>query len=279
MLSSHNFYKSSEMVEEKKVRKIETSYTIKKKEPAPLSEEENKILKENYALNHHQQHQFKLFMMDLENNKKHLKTVFKKERDKFFTELREMKQHVLEQAKLEGEALKEEAYQEGLKEGQKDGYESGLENGYEAGKKEANHLKENANQVIEQAREEMRLYQKNNQHEFIELATIMAETIINRELSLSETDLKFLLDPIINKLEKADNFITVYVPKANLENTKNYMNDLKDTFSDMKFAVLVDESLEKNGCVIETNYEVIDLRLRKQLDQMLVELTKEGPYE
>ena len=50
------------------------------------------------------------------------------------------------------------------------------------------------------------------------------------------------------------------------------MESLKETYTDMKYVVLVDNSLEKNGCVIETNYELIDLQLKKQLDGMVKDL-------
>jgi flagellar biosynthesis/type III secretory pathway protein FliH len=44
----------------------------------------------------------------------------------------------------------------------------------------------------------------------------MAENIIHHELSLSEDKLKLLLQPVLNQLEKAENFISIYVTKDNL---------------------------------------------------------------
>lgn len=280
MLSSHSFYKQSEMIEEELVKKIETNYTIKKK---PIINEEKKHVLEkpelDIVISKHQEKEIASFNQDVDRMKKKLKKIFKNERDKFFSELRELKTVVIDQAKLEGETLKEEAYQEGLKEGQLDGYNSGLENGYQAGLKEAEELKKNSLLVIEQAKTEIENYQKEKQHEFLELASIMAETIINRELTLSKTELQYLLDPIMNKLDKTDNFITVFVTKVNQDSTNEYMKNLKETFSDLKYAVLIDESLERNGCVIETSYEVIDLQLRKQLDLMIEELSKGGNHD
>jgi len=278
MLSSHNIYKQSEMVEDKRVKKIQTDYVIKKKEPVYFDSEGNIALKdhdeENIIITEHQKLKMREFNKEIEIAKSHLKKVFKRERDKFFSELRLIKEQVIEQAKLEGEELKKEAYQEGLKEGQIDGYESGLENGYQAGEEKANHLKENSLKVIKQAEEQMTRYKKENQHEFIELAAEMAEMILGKELSQSEMELQILLEPVLNRLDKNDNFITIFVRKENQEQTSNYMNELKECYPEMKFAVIVDDALEKNGCVIETNYELIDLQLKKQLDLMVKELTK-----
>ena len=278
MLSSHNIYKQSEMVEDKRVKKIQTDYVIKKKEPVYFDSEGNIALKdhdeEKIIITEHQKLKMREFNKEIEIAKSHLKKVFKRERDKFFSELSLIKEQVIEQAKLEGEELKKEAYQEGLKEGQIDGYESGLENGYQAGEEKANHLKENSLKVIKQAEEQMTRYKKENQHEFIELAAEMAEMILGKELSQSEMELQILLEPVLNRLDKNDNFITIFVRKENQEQTSNYMNELKECYPEMKFAVIVDDALEKNGCVIETNYELIDLQLKKQLDLMVKELTK-----
>lgn len=279
MLSSHNLYKSTETIDENQSRKIETSYSIKKKKTLVFDEAMLQKQEEDYVLNEHQKHEMKKFRAEIDENKIHLKKIFKKERDKFFNELSELKKKVLAQAAAEAEVIKKDAYQVGLLEGQEDGYLSGLENGYEAGKKEANELKENANKVILQATKEMEIYQKEKQKEFIELASIMAEIIINRELSLSQKDLKYLLDPVLNKLDSSDNFLTIFVTKANLESTNTYMSQLRESHSDIKYAVLVDESLEKNGCIIETNYELIDLQLRKQLDNMVKDLLKGNAYD
>ena len=268
MLSSHNFFKHSEMVEEKEIRKIETNYVIKKKEPIVTDEEGE----EDIILTEFQKEKMAEFMSEVNQAKMHLNRVLKKERDKFFSELRKLKAEVLENARVEGEEIKKEGYQAGLTEGQLDGYESGLENGYQAGLEDANVLKKNALKVIDQATAEMVVYQKEKQHEFIELSSIMAEKILHKELSLSEPELKVLLEPVLNKLEKGDNFITIFVTKSNQESTKVFMESLKETYTDMKYVVLVDNSLEKNGCVIETNYELIDLQLKKQLDGMVKDL-------
>ena len=278
MLSSHNVYKQSEMVEDKRVKKIKTDYVVKKKEPVYFDIDGNITSndqdEEQIIITEHQKIKMRQFNKEVEKSKKHLDKVFKKERDKFFAELRRIKEQVIEQAKLEGEALKKEAYEEGLKEGQLDGYESGLENGYQAGEEKANHLKENALKVIENAENEMKKYQREKQHEFIDLASIMAETILGKELKQTKSELQTLLEPVLNKLDKNDNFITIFVRKENQEHTNKYMNELKECYPEMKFAVIVDDSLEKNGCIVETNYELIDLQLRKQLDLMVNDLTK-----
>lgn len=280
MQSSRNFFKNEDTNTHSEVKKIETFYTPKSREVTgskeSLTVSEMKQLEYNF--NEIQREKEKQLINELNKEKYDFKKLIQKEKAKFFKELIELRQAVLVKAEDESNEIKEVAYQLGLKEGQKDGYETGVQEGYIAGQLEAESLKENAHKIMEQTTEAIEIYKKEKQMDFIRVAAVMAENIIHHELSLSEDKLKLLLQPVLNQLEKVENFISIYVTKDNLENTNSYMEKMKESFSDLKFAVLVDESLEKNGCIIETNYEVIDLQIQKQLDLMVKDLY-EGDYD
>lgn len=278
MQSSHNLFKYKNVVERQDVKKIETTYIPKKKEINFLNSDENiNFFDANTQTDESRDYQsvrITQFNLELEKMKKKYHQVIKKERDKFFKELRLIKENVIESSYQEGELLKKEAYQSGLKEGRLDGYEVGKVEGYQAGIEESEYLKKNALKIIEEAKKEVVTYQKEKQSDFVNLASIMAEKIINKELSLNEIELSDILQPVLNKLDKDNNFITIFVTKSNFESTKTYMQKVKNEFPSIKFAVFVDDSLELNGCVIDTNFEVIDLQIRKQLDLMVLDITK-----
>ncbi|MFC6348052.1 FliH/SctL family protein [Vagococcus carniphilus] len=280
MLSSRKFFKNAEVVEEKNIKKIETTHIPKKKKQEIPHENQDLSVSDLKQIEHDfyqsQKRKQEMFDQSLQKTRDDYLLMIKKEKQKFFHELLRLKEEVLQKSLEEGEQIKQEAYLAGVKEGQLDGFESGKESGFDAGLKEAESLKQNALSIIEQTNEAMNAYQKEKQEDFIKASALMAENIINQELSLSEDKLKLLLQPVLNKVEKADNFITIFVTKDNLENTNLYMEKMKEQFAGLKFAVLVDEALETNGCVIETNYEVIDLQIKKQLDAMVKDLMKEN---
>lgn len=280
MLSSRKFFKNAEVVEEKNIKKIETTHIPKKKKQEIPHENQDLSVSDLKQIEHDfyqsQKRKQEMFDQSLQKTRDDYLLMIKKEKQKFFHELLRLKEEVLQKSLEEGEQIKQEAYLAGVKEGQLDGFESGKESGFDAGLKEAESLKQNALSIIEQTNEAMNAYQKEKQEDFIKASALMAENIINQELSLSEDKLKLLLQPVLNKVEKADNFITIFVTKDNLENTNLYMEKMKEQFAGLKFAVLVDEALETNGCVIETNYEVIDLQIKKQLDAMVNDLMKEN---
>lgn len=280
MLSSRKFFKNAEVVEEKNIKKIETTHIPKKKKQEISHENQDLSVSDLKQIEHDfyqsQKRKQEMFDQSLQKTRDDYLLMIKKEKQKFFHELLRLKEEVLQKSLEEGEQIKQEAYLAGVKEGQLDGFESGKESGFDAGLNEAESLKQNALSIIEQTNEAMNAYQKEKQEDFIKASALMAENIINQELSLSEDKLKLLLQPVLNKVEKADNFITIFVTKDNLENTNLYMEKMKEQFAGLKFAVLVDEALETNGCVIETNYEVIDLQIKKQLDAMVKDLMKEN---
>ncbi|MDT2815876.1 FliH/SctL family protein [Vagococcus carniphilus] len=280
MLSSRKFFKNAEVVEEKNIKKIETTHIPKKKKQEIPHENQDLSVSDLKQIEHDfyqsQKRKQEMFDQSLQKTRDDYLLMIKKEKQKFFHELLRLKEEVLQKSLEEGEQIKQEAYLAGVKEGQLDGFESGKESGFDAGLKEAESLKQNALSIIDQTNEAMNAYQKEKQEDFIKASALMAENIINQELSLSEDKLKLLLQPVLNKVEKADNFITIFVTKDNLENTNLYMEKMKEQFAGLKFAVLVDEALETNGCVIETNYEVIDLQIKKQLDAMVKDLMKEN---
>lgn len=279
MQSSRKFFKNTEIIEENRIKKIETTHVPKKRSINSVSNNQELSVSEKKQIEHDfyefQQNKKAKFFLELSQAKENFLNVIKKEKKKFFQELLHLRELVLKEATDEGEIIKKKAFEIGLKEGQLDGYETGKVDGYQAGLLEAESLKNNAKNLITQTQVAMNSYQKEKQDDFIKLAILMAENIINQEISMSEDKLKMLLQPILNKIEKSDNFITIFVTKEHLEHTNNYMEEMKRQFADLKFAVLLDESLEKNGCIIETNYEVIDLQVKKQLDAMLSDLLKE----
>ncbi|MBP1042047.1 hypothetical protein I6N95_13580 [Vagococcus sp. BWB3-3] len=187
----------------------------------------------------------------------------------FLTELNTLKRRVLDQAQVDGEGLKQLAHEEGLRIGQEDGYQSGYESGYQAGIESVAQLKEQAISLFKAAEQSVFEYQKEKQSELLQLAVSMAKNIIHQEIAQSSDQLYLLLGPLLNQINKMDNFITIFVGKNRQEVVQQKMEELRKEQPVMKYAVLVDESLPLDGCVIETDYEVLDLGIQQQLEAMI----------
>lgn len=211
----------------------------------------------------------------LESAEKQRREAFGKELEQekraFLGELKALKGRVLAQAEQDGTELKRLAREEGLQIGQEDGYQSGYEMGYQAGLESVAELKIQAQGLFQAAQRAVFEYQQAKESELLQLAVAMAENIIHQEIAQSQEQLYLLLAPLLNQINKMDNFITIFVGKNRQEVVQHKMEELRQEQPTMKYAVLVDESLPLDGCVIETDYEVLDLTIRQQLEAMLVE--------
>ena len=208
-------------------------------------------------------------------------------RQSLLLELKEQRENILNEAKLEAKKIKldakEEGYTKGYDKGLEDGFnqgfnegnDKGIESGYLQGinnaKDEAKTIKESAIKLFKDAQDEINKYMDENRQRIIRLATQMAESIIHSTIDASSDNIMQLVKPIIQQFKKMENVIITCNPK-NYDYLKKSMNGIEEKYSDIKFIILEDESLEKNGCIIENDTQIIDLQIKKQLENILAKL-------
>uniref|UniRef100_UPI0035A16E6D FliH/SctL family protein n=1 Tax=Jeotgalibaca porci TaxID=1868793 RepID=UPI0035A16E6D len=83
-----------------------------------------------------------------------------------------------------------------------------------------------------------------------------------------------LLEPILSRMVQESKFITLTVTPELQIFTKEKVKELEKTFPLYRFAVLVDSSLEENGCIIESSHAIVDLQVKQQLDAMVEVLSE-----
>ncbi len=110
--------------------------------------------------------------------------------------------------------------------------------------------------------------------EIIALAAQRAEKVIHEKINTSDEKITALLEPIWSRMVQESKFITLTVTPELQNFTKEKLKDLEKTFPLYRFAVLVDSSLEENGCIIETSHAIVDLQVKQQLDAMVEELSE-----
>lgn len=162
--------------------------------------------------------------------------------------------------------------EDGVKRGVDQGNKKGLENGYLQGiidaQDEANQIKANAVNMLNQAQDEVDKYIKVNQDRIIKLAGVMAESIVHSTIDTSSENIIQLIKPIIQQFRKVESIIITCNPK-NYEYLKKSLYEIERKYEEVKFTIFEDESLDKNGCIIENENQIIDLQIRKQLDNIV----------
>ncbi|WP_407371262.1 FliH/SctL family protein [Carnobacterium sp.] len=191
-------------------------------------------------------------------------------------ETRQKEQAILSEAEKEANKLKEAAEKQGFEEGKTQGYEMGYTTGYAVGMKQADEesqrMRENIRNMLDEAQEVVENYYQAKKNEFIELAGHMAETIVHKNIDVSSDQVMDLINPVLHRLKREDQFITLMVRPEQKELVKEKVKEFEKENQDIRFAVLSDNTLDKNGCVVENAHAIVDLQVRKQLDAMIDEM-------
>lgn len=264
-----------------KIRKIET--IMPQKKASVMSDD---------CLNGHQssarlkqyEHDFfkdrEKMLEELQIERQNLQQLFQKELEKEKTQFRqklaEERSRMLTDVQQEIEDLKQSAEQKGFEKGEAAGFKHGQALGFQQGKDESQVLVDEAHKLHLQVEKEIFSYQQDKKGELVDLACQMAETVINKELALSEKQIYTLLEPFLKQLEKKDNFVTVFVSKEMYQVTLQALEELKTESNDFSYSVIADSTLERYDCLIETDFDVLNLTISDQLNRMKADLLAEG---
>lgn len=195
-------------------------------------------------------------------------------------EAQEERQTIIAQAIEEADRMKLQAKEEGFRQGKELGMQEGFYAGYEKGRQEgAETVAQIRESLLEQLKETDRLvsaYYKENQAAIIGLAAQMAEKIVHKTIDSSDDCIMLLLEPILKRMEKNEPFITLTVRPENAGMVKAKVSEHESDEITARYVVLSDDTLEKNGCIIECSRSIIDLQIKKQLAAIVADLTVLG---
>ncbi|MBC8590302.1 FliH/SctL family protein [Wansuia hejianensis] len=186
-------------------------------------------------------------------------------------EIQREKQKILTQAMEEANTIREQAQNLGYEAGFKEGTEKGYEKAIRDAQEEAEEIKNKAKELIVQSEEYIEEYLEENRKNIIQLAATMAESIVHETIDTSSEKLLLLIKPILQQFNKGKNIIITCDPE-NEDYLKSRLEELKSINNDVNFVVLKDSSLEKNGCIIENEQQVLDLQISKQIHNILKDI-------
>lgn len=186
---------------------------------------------------------------------------------KALEEINKERQRLFDKAKVEIEKIRSQVEKNSYEEGFKKGYLEGQEKGY----KEAMQIKVKAIELFEEAEKEVKKYIAKEEKSIIKLAVDIAESIINTEIDQSEEKILPLVKPIISNYERNKN-VVITCGEDNYEILKDNLQSKGENLNGLKITVLKDKSFNKNQCVIENEYQIVDLDIKKQLKSIINEI-------
>ncbi len=145
------------------------------------------------------------------------------------------------------------------------GYAEGHEKGYKNGSEEVGRLVEQLHTVITKAIDKRNQIIEDSETQLINMVLLIANKVIK---VISENQKNVVINNVIQALRKLKSRgdVVIRVNLADLQLTTDHTRDFMDRIENVKsITVLEDSSVDKGGCIIETDFGQIDARISSQL--------------
>ena len=144
----------------------------------------------------------------------------------------------------------------------------GREQGYQEGKAEVQRLIDNLQRIISAAIERRNLIIEESETQVINLVLLIAKKVIK---VISENQKNVVINNVVQALRKLKSRgeVVIRVNLADLELTSAHIADFMKMVENVKsITVLEDSSVDRGGCILETDFGQIDARISSQLSEI-----------
>ena len=167
---------------------------------------------------------------------------------------------IIEEANVEQDSLKKSGYSEGLNKGR--------EEGFAAGQGEVERLIERTHKILEGVMARREEILSETEQQIVELVILMTRKVVK---IISENQKSVVMANILQALKKVKGRgeVTIRVNLADVKLTSEHTQDfIKQVENIQTITVLEDSSVEKGGCIVETDFGAIDARIQSQLSEL-----------
>lgn len=186
-------------------------------------------------------------------------------------EAEDQAQKTAQEAQEKAKALQDESEDRlrvAEREAQKLGFEKGREDGYNQGRDEVKRLTDRLHVIMEKAMDKRGEILKESENEVIELVLLITRKVIK---TISENQKNVVVSNVVQALRKLKSRgdVIIRVNLADLDMTSSHVKDFMAMAENAKsITVVEDTSIDRGGCVIETDFGEIDARISSQLHEI-----------
>ncbi len=178
---------------------------------------------------------------------------------------------LIEDTRIEASKMEEDTHRKG--------YEEGHEKGYNTGKEEVERLITRLNIVLSSAIKKRNEIIEEAESQLIDLVIVIARKVVK---SISETQKRVVFDNISEALKKLKGRaeITIRVNSEDLQMTTKHKKEFIEMVEGIEqVKILEDNTVEKGGCYITTDFGSIDARISTQLSEIEEQIKKLTPLK
>lgn len=161
----------------------------------------------------------------------------------------------------------------------KQGMVEGRESGYADGSAEAARLVERMHKVIETVMQRRQEILDETEHQIVELVILSVRKIIK---TISENQKSVIMSNVLSALKKVKGRGDITI-RVNLEDVKLTTEHTKDFIQHVEgvkgINVLEDSTVERGGCIVETDFGAIDARISSQLAELEEKILEISPIK
>ncbi|MCR5612555.1 flagellar assembly protein FliH [Treponema sp.] len=161
----------------------------------------------------------------------------------------------------------------------KEGYDEGFENGYQDGKKEAERLVERMHNILDAVMKRREEILSETEYQIVELVVLMARKVVK---IISENQRNVIMNNVLQALKKVKGRgdVTIRVNLEDVKLTTEHIQDFIERVEAVKgITVVEDTTVEKGGCIVETDFGAIDARISSQLSELEQKIMEISPVK
>lgn len=186
------------------------------------------------------------------------------------------------EARNEADALREKVEEEInsiQKDAEKKGFEKGREEGYQSGKSEVERLVEQLHGMLNKIIEKRNEIIDETESQLVNLVLLISRKVIK---VISENQKNVVINNVIQALRKLKSRGEVLI-RVNLEDvelTSEHVKDFMRMVENVRSVTVVEDStVDKGGCIIESDFGEIDARITSQLSEIEEKILELAPIK
>lgn len=178
---------------------------------------------------------------------------------------------IIADAQAQSSKTENDAYQKG--------YDAGHEEGYRNGSDEVNRLVDRMHKILEAVMQRRDEILQETESQIVELVILMARKVIK---ILSENQKNVIMANTLAALKKVKTrgAVTLRVNIEDVKLTTAHADEFIQHVENVQgITVLEDSSVEKGGCIVETDFGAIDARISSQLSELENKILEVSPVK
>ena len=189
---------------------------------------------------------------------------------------------IIEKAKAEAAQIVAEAHAQHDKivsEARNEGFERGSQEGFEKGSAEVERLIERMHKILEAVMQRREEILQDTESQIVELVILMARKVIK---ILSENQKNVIMANTVAALRKVKTRgnVTLRVNIEDVKLTTAHADEFIQHVENVQgITVQEDSSVEKGGCIVETDFGAIDARISSQLTELENKILEVSPVK